>query len=84
MLRTIIIDDEAHVRETLKRFINKYCPQVQLVAEAESVVTGLKAITRNNPDLILLDIKMDDGTGFDLLEAIDNIDFKIIFLNLVG
>jgi len=80
MLRTIIIDDEAHVRVTLKRFLKRYCPEVQLVAEAESVISGLKAITKYHPDLILLDIKMDDGTGFDLLEAVDNVDFKIIFI----
>jgi two-component system LytT family response regulator len=35
---------------------------------------------KHHPDLILLDIKMKDGTGFDLLEQIENIDFKIIFI----
>jgi two-component system LytT family response regulator len=40
----------------------------------------LQAILEHHPDLVLLDIKMKDGTGFDMLEQIDPIDFKIIFI----
>ncbi len=80
MLRTVIIDDESPVRETLSRLILKTCPQVKLVGEANSVKSGLIAIREKSPDLILLDIKMDDGTGFDLLKRFENINFKIIFV----
>nr|NQU90820.1 response regulator transcription factor [Bacteroidota bacterium] len=80
MLRTLIIDDESHIRVTLSRFLAKYCPQVKLVGEATSVASGLEAIKEHNPGLILLDIKMADGTGFDLLHALDQIDFKVIFV----
>ena len=40
----------------------------------------MTAIEGLNPDLVLLDIKMKDGTGFDLLDKLNNIDFKIIFV----
>lgn len=80
VLRTIIIDDEAHVRDTLANMLNDYCPQVKIVGEADGVVTAIKAIRNILPDLILLDIRMDDGTGFDLLQAFDSINFKIIFV----
>lgn len=80
MLRTIIIDDESHVRETLQHMLRKFCPQVKLVGEAASVASGIRVIREKAPELILLDIKMDDGTGFDLLDQIGNIDFKIIFI----
>ncbi|OQX76839.1 MAG: hypothetical protein B6D61_08135, partial [Bacteroidetes bacterium 4484_249] len=80
MLRTIIIDDEAHVRESLTEMLKIHCPNVKVVGEAEGVKTGVKSILKRHPDLILLDIKMKDGTGFDLLEKIDNIDFNIIFI----
>jgi two-component system LytT family response regulator len=80
MLRTIIIDDEAPVREMLARLVKKFCPQVQLVGEAYSVASGLKAIRELNPGLLLLDIKLEDGTGFDILRQLGNIDFKIIFI----
>ena len=80
MLRTIIIDDEAHVRESLTEMLKTHCPDVKVVGRAEGVKSGIESILKHHPDLILLDIKMKDGTGFDLLEKIDNIDFKIIFI----
>jgi two-component system LytT family response regulator len=80
MIRTLLIDDERHVRKTLAGLINHFCPHVILVGEADGVESGLQAIRKYKPDLVLLDIKMGDGTGFDLLRKIDSIDFKIIFI----
>ncbi|MCD4729241.1 MAG: LytTR family DNA-binding domain-containing protein [Bacteroidales bacterium] len=80
MLRTIIIDDEAHVRESMAEMLKIHCPDVKVVGQAEGVKSGVKSILKHHPDLILLDIKMKDGTGFDLLEQVENIDFKIIFI----
>jgi two-component system LytT family response regulator len=80
MLRTIIIDDEESVRRTLQKLIKSYCPTVRLVGEAEGVESGVKAIKKHHPDLVLLDIKMDDGTGFDLLKQLEPVDFKVIFI----
>jgi len=80
MLRTLIIDDEAPVRATLATLLAKTCPQVNLVGQAYSVKTGALAIREKSPDLVLLDIKMDDGTGFDLINQFENINFKIIFV----
>jgi len=80
MLRTIIIDDEPAVRNTLHGLLKRTCPRVNVIGEANSVATGIKAIREKSPDLILLDIKMDDGTGFDLLKHFECINFKIIFV----
>jgi len=80
MLRTLIIDDEPHVRETLRHLLEKCCPLVKIVGEAGSVAGGAREIREKVPDLVLLDIKMDDGTGFDLLEKFEHIGFKIIFI----
>jgi len=80
MLRTIVIDDELSVRQTLGKLLRGYCPQVRVVAEADGVESGVKVIRKHNPDLVLLDIKMDDGTGFDLLKQLEPVDFKVIFI----
>ncbi len=80
MLRTVIIDDEDHVRETIGRLLAMHCPQVKIVGEANGVESGLKMIRDLHPHLVLLDIRMDDGTGFDLLHRFETIDFKVIFI----
>lgn len=80
MIRAIIIDDEPKSRETITEMLSLYCKNVQVVAQAEDVKSGIQQIKSHNPDLILLDIKMPDGTGFDLLRQISRINFKIIFI----
>ena len=81
MLRTIIIDDEAHNRDTLAKFLKRYCPEVTVVGTASGVKSGIHAILELHPDLVLLDIHMDDGTGFDLLHAFSDINFRVIFIS---
>lgn len=80
MIRTIIIDDEDNVRDVLRRMLDDYCPGIKTVGEANGVRSGIEAIRKYQPGLVLLDIKMGDGTGFDLLNLIDRIDFKVIFV----
>lgn len=80
MLRTIIIDDEQRVRKTLEKLLQKHCANVKLIAEADGVNSGIQAIKKYHPDLVLLDIKMDDGTGLDLLKQLEPVDFKVIFI----
>lgn len=80
MLRTIIIDDEENIRILLRGIIKSNCPDVEVVAEAGSVKEAFESIKSLNPDLILLDIKLGDGTGFGLLEEFEKIDFRIIFV----
>ncbi|MBL4715008.1 response regulator transcription factor [Bacteroidales bacterium AH-315-I05] len=80
MISTIIIDDEQKSRETIADILDLYCKDVSVVAQAEDVKSGLNAIAQYKPDVILLDVKMPDGTGFDLLQQLDTIDFKVIFI----
>lgn len=79
-LKTIIIEDEASSRETLKNYLNKYCPDVNLLAMADSVETGFKAINQYQPDIVFLDIEMPFGNAFDLLAKFEEIDFEIVFV----
>jgi two-component system, LytTR family, response regulator len=80
MLRTLIIDDEQPVRESLLELLRANCPSVKVVGQAGSVKSGVAAVFEHHPDLILLDIKMGDGTGFDLLEQIEPAECKVIFI----
>jgi two-component system, LytTR family, response regulator len=79
MIKAIIIEDEKMSRETLYRLLEKYCPQVEVVAEADSYRKGIEEIRKHHPDVIFLDIQMPDGSGFRVLEEIGEIDFEIIF-----
>ncbi len=80
MIRSIIIDDERPSREALRNYLQEYCPDIEIVDDADSMKTGLMAIKRQLPDLVFLDIDMPNGNGFDLLRNLDRITFKIIFV----
>lgn len=79
MIKAVIIDDEKASRETLRGLINRYCSNVEIVAEAESVNSGLDIIKMYTPELVFLDVQMPDGSGFRLLEQLNDIGFEVIF-----
>lgn len=80
MIKTIVIDDEVKARETILNMLETYCTDVKVIATAGSVKEGVKVLKNHSPDLVLLDIKMADGTGFDLLRKLNDIDFLVIFI----
>jgi len=79
-LKSIIVEDEESSRETLSNYLTKYCPDVELVAQASSVADGLIAINKHHPDIVFLDVEMPYGNGFDLLEKVSDIDFATVFV----
>jgi len=79
-MKLVIIDDEARARKSIADILKFSQHKLDVAAEADGVKSGVEAIKKHKPDLILLDIDMPDGTGFDLLKAMDYIHFKIIFI----
>lgn len=69
-LRVLIVDDTRLARKELRTLLAEIA-DVECVGEADDVPAGLEAIARLRPDLVLLDIQMPSGTGFDLLEQLD-------------
>ena len=79
MIQAIIIDDVQQARETLKTDLETYCPDVAVIGEADGVVNGAKLLRESQPEVVFLDIQMQDGSGFDLLEILGEIPFAVIF-----
>jgi two-component system LytT family response regulator len=79
-MRIVLVDDDSVIRENLKTMLSIYSPHSQVIAEADGVKAGLACIKEHKPDLVLLDVEMKDGTGFDLLAFYGQLDFKVIFV----
>ncbi|MBM3434720.1 MAG: response regulator transcription factor [Bacteroidetes bacterium] len=79
MLRAVIVEDEKPSRDTLAGMLKLFCKNVEIVAEAESVQSGIDSIRNLKPDIVFLDIQMPDGSGFRLLEEVRDISFDVIF-----
>lgn len=76
-LTALIIDDERLARLNLRKKLYMYS-EIDVVGEASGIETGIQAINDLNPDLLFLDIKLSDGTGFDLLNKAEY-KGKVIF-----
>lgn len=81
MLKVILIDDEPDARFLLRHALEQhFAHQVQIVAEADGCQTGLHVLNNTTCDLVFMDIKMGDGTGFDILAALDKPSFAVVFV----
>lgn len=78
-LNVIIIDDEANAIKTLENFLRKYLKDCTLVGTAGSAAQAIELIDTVDFDLALLDINLGDGSGFDVLDACEKDDFKVVF-----
>ncbi|MBS1947365.1 MAG: response regulator transcription factor [Bacteroidetes bacterium] len=79
MIRAVIIDDEKNCRDTLQWQLSKYCPKIEVIANAENAITAIEMINQKKPQLIFLDVEMPGKNGFEMLEELKEIDFDIIF-----
>ena len=79
-MRAVIIDDEASLRESNQTLLAIYCPEIEVVAMADGVKSGIATIQKEQPDLVLMDVEIKDGTGFDVVSAFPNRDFAVIFI----
>ena len=75
----ILIEDEVRVRRGLKSLIADI-PNLEVIAESGSIVEAKTIIENKQPDIVLLDINLEDGTGFDLLESLNYNDFALVFI----
>ncbi|MDI1256222.1 MAG: LytTR family DNA-binding domain-containing protein [Flavobacterium sp.] len=80
MLRAVVIDDIDAIRIKNIDVIKSNCPNVVIIGQSNSVESGVKLIKQIMPDIVFLDVEMPDGTGFDLLQRLKPIQFKVIFI----
>jgi two-component system LytT family response regulator len=79
-ISTIIIDDEQNARENLNLILKDACPDIEVVALADSADEARVLIAKHNPQLLFLDINMPNEDGFELLDSIENKNFSVIFI----
>ncbi len=78
-IRAILIDDERKALAILKNKLERFCPNVSIIAETQEPKKAISLIQELKPDLIFLDVAMPEMSGFDVLAKIENPTFEIIF-----
>jgi two-component system, LytTR family, response regulator len=76
----ILIDDEEPGRRNLSFLLEKYCPEIEIIAEAENAAEAKERILTLGPNILFLDINMPELNGFDLLESLNQKEFAVVFV----
>ncbi|NNE28832.1 MAG: response regulator transcription factor [Saprospiraceae bacterium] len=79
-ISAVLIDDLQDALDLLKSDLKAHCPEVEILGEAKSVIEGAKLIRNTKPDLLFLDIRLGENTGFDLLEILPDLSSRVIFV----
>jgi two-component system LytT family response regulator len=81
MLKGIVVDDDQITRQLICEIVKHYCEDIEITAEADSVLSGVRTIEKMQPDVVFLDVELPDGKGFDLLNLLFDYTFKVIFIS---
>ncbi len=68
-IRVLIVDDHEVVREGLRALLRRR-PELAVVGEADSVATALKEAQRTEPDVVIMDVRLPDGSGVEACREI--------------
>ena len=78
--KVLIIDDEKPTRTFIRKMLESFDLNLNIYIDGENVQSGIEAIEDIQPDIVLLDIQMPDGNGFDVLRNVKYKNFEVIFI----
>lgn len=79
-MKILVVDDEKNVRLTLVGLLNSFCEGISEIKEADDVESGITLIESFKPDLLFLDVELKTQTGMELLNAIHDPNFELVFV----
>ena len=78
-IRAVLVDDEENSNIVMNMLLREHCEFVDVVDCCTSANEAINSIQLHKPDLVFLDVEMSGKSGFDILKAFDEPDFKVIF-----
>ncbi|MEM9340698.1 MAG: LytTR family DNA-binding domain-containing protein [Bacteroidota bacterium] len=80
-MNILLLDDEESARKTIAAYLDRSSLETFDLLEASTIDEGLKCVDHYDIDLLLLDIQLGNGTGFDFLSRLETVDFQLIFIS---
>lgn len=79
-LSCYLVDDEISAIENLQAMLIRYWPSAELLGYSHTVENALSFLSVNKPDVLFLDIRMQNETGFDLMRQLPDFEGSVIFV----
>ncbi|MCE7993646.1 MAG: response regulator transcription factor [Roseivirga sp.] len=81
MIKALIVDDEESGEQLLSKLLTRKHPEITLLPPADSLNEAVNSINQNQPDLVFLDIRLGNDSGFEVLEKTTYKSFHVIFVS---
>lgn len=75
----IIVDDNELAIESLTELLKHFCPQAKVIGKSQSIKNAVALINELKPEIVFLDVEMNNESGFDLFNYFTHPDFLVIF-----
>ncbi len=79
--RAILVEDEERGMRALELKLQEHCPEVEIIDKCWTAEEAIRSIDQMNPDIVFLDVRLDQKTGFDVLLPLQSIRFEVIFVS---
>jgi two-component system LytT family response regulator len=79
MMKVVVIEDQVQLRRNLIHQIHQTNLGFEVIGEAASVSEGIKVILKTKPDIVFFDIEIIEGSSFEILDLLPEINFKSVF-----
>lgn len=79
-INAILVDDEPGSLITLGGLLERFCPEVNILAASGNPLEAIELIKAKKPNLVFLDIEMPYANAFDVLDRIAPVDFQVVFV----
>jgi two-component system LytT family response regulator len=81
MIKALLVSGDRETVTSVTKVLSELYPKLSLLGAAGSIQEGITRISSEQPDILVLDTKLPDGNGFDLLKHVESSAFKLIFLS---
>jgi two-component system LytT family response regulator len=79
-MKVILIDDEISSIEILEQKLTNYCTDVEIVGKFQDPYLALRFLQAETVDVVFTDIEMPGLNGFELLTAVNDVEFEVVFI----
>jgi two-component system LytT family response regulator len=81
MIKALLVSGDREAVSVVTQIFSDFYPNLDFLCVAGSIQEGITRAAQAQPDILLLDTKLADGSGFEILKHLEPNAFKIIFLS---
>ncbi len=79
-MKILVVDNEPNILKGIVSMLEKYCEGITSIHTATNIPESIKAIKEIQPEIVFMDVELDDGLGFDIIHQLGEIKFQLIFV----